>query len=136
MHKHVNFADYLSAKIKQIISVIFYQNCNSCDIQRWSRRHKARGQGQGQLFRGQTLSRTEILEAKDQGKQAASVLKKKRSKKIFFSGDLHKTRSSKKFFSGDLQKNVFKKFFQTIYKKMSFKKFLLGDLQKSNNSKK
>ena len=45
--------------------------------QRWSRGHKARGQGQeqkkiegqGQFFRGQTLSRprTGMLEAKDQG---------------------------------------------------------------------
>ena len=78
------FADYLSAKIKQIISDIFYQNCNSCDIQRWSRRQKARGQGQGQLFRGQTLSRTEILEAKNQGNRRQVFSKKKGLKKFFF----------------------------------------------------
>ena len=50
--------------------------------QRWSRGHEARGQGQGQPFRGQTLSRpgTEMLVAKD---TAASVLQKKVFKKVF-----------------------------------------------------
>ena len=62
--------------------------------QRWSRAHKARGQGQGhkkirgqgQPFRGQTLSRpwTGMLEAKD---TAASVLQKKGLQKSF-SGNL------------------------------------------------
>ena len=56
---------------------------------------KIRGQGQGQPFRGQTLSRTDPLEAKDritrgQGQgprtQAHAFSKKKSSK--FFSGDL------------------------------------------------
>ena len=56
--------------------------------QRWSRGHKARGQGQGQPFRGQTLSRprTEMLEAKakDQGhKRKCSPKKKKVFTKIF-----------------------------------------------------
>ena len=47
---------------------------------------KIRGQGQGQPFRGQNLSRprTGMLEAKD---TSASVLKKKGFQKIF-SGDL------------------------------------------------
>ena len=64
-------------------------------LQRWSRGHKARGQdqgqvhkkirgqGQGQPFRGQTLSRprTGMLEAKD---TAASVFQKKKVfKKVF-----------------------------------------------------
>ena len=72
-----------------------------CSNQRWSRGHKARGQGQGQghkkirgqgqgqPFRGQNLSRprTGMLEAKakDQGhRRKCSPKKKKTSSKIFF----------------------------------------------------
>ena len=57
-------------------------------------RKKIRGQGQGQPFRGQTLSRprTGMLEAKakDQG-QKAQVLSKKKKKGLHknFSSDLH-----------------------------------------------
>ena len=49
---------------------------------------KIRGQGQGQPFRGQTLSRprTGMLEAKDQGHRCKRSQKKRSSK--FFSGDL------------------------------------------------
>ena len=57
---------------------------------------KIRGQGQGQPFRGQTLSRprTGMLEAKakDQGHKAQVLSKKKKKKKGLhknFSGDLH-----------------------------------------------
>ena len=76
---------------------------------------KIRGQGQGQPFRGQTLSRprTGMLEAKakDQGhKRKCSPKKKRSSQKFFrrspkkkglhknFSSDLHKKTFSKKFF--------------------------------------
>ena len=74
---------------------------------------KIRGQGQGQPFRGQTLSRprTGMLEAKDQGhKRKCSAKKKRTSQKFFrrspkkkglhknFSSDLHKKTFSKKFF--------------------------------------
>ena len=64
-------------------------------IQRWSREHKARGhrhkknrgQGQGQPFRGQILSRprTGMLEAKakDQGHSRKYSPKKKVFKKVF-----------------------------------------------------
>ena len=67
---------------------------------------KIRGQGQGQPFRGQTLSRprTRMLEAKakDQGHKA-QVLSKKKKKGFHknFSGDLKKKKKktfSKKFF--------------------------------------
>ena len=70
-------------------------------VQRWSRGHttrgqehkKIRGQGQGQPFRGQTLSRprTGMLEAKakDQGHKRKCSPKKKGLHKNF-SGDLHK----------------------------------------------
>ena len=88
--------------------------------QRWSRGRKARGQGQGhkkilgqgqgQPFRGQTLSRprTGMLETKD---TSASALQNHKN----FLGDLQKKkkkkRSSQKFFKRSPQKNVFKKFF-------------------------
>ena len=56
----------------------------------WSRGHKARGQGQGQPFRGQTLSRqrTGMLEtkAKDQGHKRKCSPKKSLQKA--FSGVL------------------------------------------------
>ena len=74
--------------------------------QRWSGGHKARGQGQGhkkiqgqgQPFRGQTLSRprTGMLEAKDQGHKRKCSPKKGLHKN--FSSDLHKKTFSKNFF--------------------------------------
>ena len=72
---------------------------SQCRNQRWSRGHKARGQGQGhkkirgqgQPFRGQTLSRprTGMLEAKakDQGHSRKCSPKKKGLQKSF-SGNL------------------------------------------------
>ena len=67
---------------------------------------KIRGQGQGQPFRGQTLSRprTGMLEAKakDQGHKAQVLSKKKKKKKGLhknFSSDLHDKTLSKKFFN-------------------------------------
>ena len=67
---------------------------------------KIRGQGQGQPFRGQTLSRprTGMLEAKakDQGHKAQVLSKKKKKKKGLhknFSSDLHEKTLSKKFFN-------------------------------------
>ena len=70
--------------------------------------------GQGQPFRGQTLSRprTGMLEAKakDQGHKA-QVLSKKKKKK-----GLHKN------FSGDLQKKKKKKVFTKIFQAISTKK--------------
>ena len=90
-----------STKIFLKILQTYFRNCGmkSYVLQRWSRGHKARGQGQGhkkirgqgQPFRGQNLSkpRTGMLEAKakDQGHR------RKRSKKKGF----------QKFLSGDLQ---------------------------------
>ena len=76
---------------------------------------KIRGQGQGQPFREQTLSRprTEMLEAKAKDTSASALQKKRVFTKIFqaiskiknkkglhknFSGDLHKKTFSKKCF--------------------------------------
>ena len=80
---------------------------------------KIRGQGQGQPFRGQTLSRprTGMLEAKakDQGHKA-QVLSKKKKKK----------RSSQKFFKRSPLKNVFQKIFQALHKILTFQKIVLS----------
>ena len=95
---------------------------------------KIRGQGQGQPFRGQTLSRprTGMLEAKakDQGHKA-QVLSKKKGLQKNFSGDLRKKikkkkRSSQKFFRRSPLKNVFQKIFQALHKILTFQKIVLS----------
>ena len=84
---------------------------------------KIRGQGQGQPFRGQTLSRprTGMLEAKakDQGHKAQVLSKKKKKKKkkkvfkkIFQAISKKKKKGLHKNFSSDLhEKTLSKKFF-------------------------
>ena len=64
---------------------------------------KIRGQGQGEPFRGQVLSRarTGKLEVKDQGHKRTCSEKKKGLQK-FFSGNLKNKKVIKKFFSGVL----------------------------------
>ena len=98
--------------------------------QRWSGGHKARGQGQrhkkirgqgqGQPFRGQTLSRprTGMLEAKDQGHKRECSPKK---------------RSSQKFFKRSPQKNVFKKIFQALHKILTIQKIVLSSSREQAN---
>ena len=96
---------------------------------------KIRGQGQGQPFRGQTLSRprTGMLEAKakDQGHKA-QVLSEKKKKGLHknFSGDLQKKkkkkRSSQKFFKRSPRKNAFQKIFQPLHKILTFQKIVLS----------
>ena len=81
---------------------------------------RGQGPGQGQPFRGQTLSRprTGMLEAKakDQGHKA-QVLSKTKKKGLHknFSGDLQKKKKKKK-------KKVFTKIFQAISTKKRFPK--------------
>ena len=99
------------ACLATLLMILFFC-CNS--DQRWSRGHKARGQGQGhkkkirgqgqgQPFRGQNLSRprTRMLEAKarDQG---------------------HSRKCSPK-------KKVFKNFFQAISNSLAYPEFLIGE---------
>ena len=93
---------------------------------------KIRGQGQGQPFRGQKLSRprTGMLEAKDQGHKA-QVLSKKKKKvftKIFqaISKKKKKKRSSQKFFKRSPLKNVFQTIFQALHKILTFQKIVLS----------
>ena len=102
--------------LQRIEGVTLFNKVRSSE-QRWSRGHKARGQGQP--FRGQTLSRprTGILEAKDQGHKAQvlSKKKKKRSSQKFFRRSQKKKKKKKglhKNFSSDLhEKTLSKKFF-------------------------
>ena len=74
---------------------------------------KIQGQGQGQPFRGQTLSRprTGTLKAKDQGHKRKCSPKKKRS--------------SQKFFRRSPQKHVFHKIFQALHKILTIQKLVL-----------
>ena len=110
--------------------------------QRWSRGHKARGQGQGhkkilgqgQPFREQTLSRprTGMLEAKAKD-TSASVLQKKRSSQKFFRRSPKKKRSSQKFFWRSPQKNVFQKIFQALHKILTIQKIVLSSSRRQAN---
>ena len=93
---------------------------------------KIRGQGQGQPFRGQTLSRprTGMLEAKakDQGHKRKCSPKKinKVYTKIFQAISKKKKRSLQKFSKRSPQKNVFQKFFQGLHKILTIKKIVLS----------
>ena len=79
---------------------------------------KIRGQGQGQPFRGQTLSRprTGMLEAKakDHGHKRKCSPKKK------------KKRSSQKFFRRSPQKNVFQTIFLALHEILTIQKVVLS----------
>ena len=92
---------------------------------------KIRGQGQGQPFRGQTLSRprTGMLEAKDT-KRKCSPKKKKRSSQKFFRRSPKKKKKKKKVFTKIFQaistKNVFQKIFQALHIILTFQKILLS----------
>ena len=110
-----------------ILSLKFnHYNYSQCNQQRWSRGHKARGQGQEQPFRGQTFSRprTGMLEAKakDQGHRRKCSPKKKKGLHKNFSGDLKKKkRSSQKFFKRSPQK-----IFQALHKILTIQKIVLS----------
>ena len=88
-----------------------------CANQRWSRGHKARGQGQGHKKnlrpRPRTaFPRTDTLEAKDQGHKRKCSPKQKRS--------------SQKFFKRSPQTNVFQKIFQALHKILTIQKIVLS----------
>ena len=96
-----------------------------------SREHKARGQGQEQPFRGQTLSRprTGMLEAKakDQGhKRKCSPKKKKKVITKIFQAITKKKKKKKKvftkFFRQSPQKNAIQKIFQALHKILTIQK--------------
>ena len=86
--------------------------------------------GQGQPFRGQTLSRprTGMLEAKAKDTSASALQKEKKKvfTKIFQTISEKKKRSSQKNFKRSPQKNVFQKIFQAIHKILTIQKILLS----------
>ena len=93
--------------------------------QRWSRGHKARGQGQGHKKNPRprtAFPRTDTLEAKDrnargQGHKRKCSPKKSSSQKFFRRSPKKKEkRSSQKFFKRSPRKNVFQKIFQALHK--------------------
>ena len=86
---------------------------------------KIRGQGQGQPFRGQTLSRprTGMLEAKDQGHKAQVLSKKKKKKKVFTKIFQKKKKKKKK---------VFTKIFQAVFTEKRFPENFSSALQNFN----
>ena len=104
---------------KNLLFCFFYGTLTRCVLrpwQRWSRGHKARGQGQGQPFRGQTLSRPKDRNARGQGPRTqAQVLSKKKKKGLpkNVSSDLHK-------------KNVIQKNFQVLHKILTIQKIVLS----------
>ena len=75
---------------------------------------KIRGQGQGQPFRGQTLSRprTGMLEAKPKDTRTSVFQQKKRSSEKIFKGSPEK-------------KNVFQNIFQALHKLLTTQKIVL-----------
>ena len=88
---------------------------------------KIRGQGQGQPFRGQTLSRprTGMLEAKakDQGHKRKCSPKKRSSQKFF---RRFQKKKKKKIFRRSPQKNAFQKIFQALHKILTIQKIVLS----------
>ena len=89
--------------------------------------------GQGQPFRGQTLSRprTGMFEAKakDQGHKRKCSLKKKRSSQKFFK----RSQKKKFFFKRSPQKNVFQKNFQALHKILTIQKIVLSSSRGQGN---
>ena len=106
------------------------------NYQRWSRGHKARGQGQGHKKNPRprtAFPRTDTLEAKDRNArgqgprtQAQVLSKKKKGLHKNFSGDLQKKRSSQKFFKRSPRKHVFQKIFQALHKILTIQKLVLS----------
>ena len=82
--------------------------------------------GQGQPFRGQTLSRPR---PRTKDTSASALQKKKVFTKIFQAiskKKKEKKRSSQKFFRRSPRKNVFQKIFQAIHKILTIQKILLS----------
>ena len=95
------------------------------NYQRWSRGHKARGQGQGHKKISWPRPRTDPLEAKDQGHKTQAFSKKKIlkifmaiSEKRFLKFFFRQKRSSKIFFRRSLLEETKKRSLQ-IFRKVS-----------------
>ena len=108
---HLHFSLTAFRKKYQSVSLVI-----KVTNQRWSRGHKARGQGQGHKKILRPRPRTDPREAKDQGHRRKCFQKKRSSK--FFSGD-PKKKVFKNFFSGDLYLRKPKKRSLQIFRKVS-----------------
>ena len=84
---------------------------------------KIRGQGQGQPFPGQTLSRPRT---KDTSARALQKKKKRSSQKFFRRSPKQKKRVLTKIFQAISTKNVFHKIFQALHKILTIQKLLLS----------
>ena len=91
---------------------------------RWSRGHKARGQGHKKNPRPRprtAFPRTDTLEAKDRNARGQGQGPRTQS-----ASALQKKRSSQKFFRRSPLKNVFQKIFQPLHKILTFQKIVLS----------
>ena len=107
-------------------------------MQRWSRGHKARGQGHKKISEAKAKdSLSEDRHSRGQGQEcsrprtkdtsASALQKKKVFTKIFQTISKNKKkRSSQKFFKRSPQKNVFKKIFQAHHKILTTQKIVLS----------
>ena len=94
-----------------------------CRVQRWSRRHKAQGQGHKKNPRPKprtALPRTDPLEAKDSNAWGQSQGPRTQAQV------LSKKRSSEKIFRRSPEKNVFQKNFQALHKLLTTQKIVLS----------
>ena len=100
--------------------------------QRWSRGHKARGQGPKKKSEAQD-SLSEDRTSRGQAQECTRPRPRTKDtsasallKKIFFQAISKKKRSSQKFFKQSLQKNVFQLIFQALHKILTIQKILLS----------
>ena len=119
---------FLNGDVKTLIK----QKLTKRNKQRWSRGHKARGQGHKKNPRPRprtAFPRTDTLEANDrnargQGQgprtQAQVLSKTKKGLHKNFSGDLQKKKKRSS------QKNVFRKIFQALHKILTIQKIVLS----------
>ena len=107
------YAGFLKGGAGNLKKKVFTQN------QRWSRGHKARGQGHKKNPRPRTaFPRKDTLEAKVRNAQGQGHKRKCSPKK--------KKRSSQKFFKQFSRKNVFQKIFQALHKILTVQKIVLS----------
>ena len=94
--------------------------------QRWSRGHKARGQGHKKNPKPRprtAFPRTDTLEAQDRNARGQGQGLRTQAQVLF---KKKKKRSSQKFFKRSPQKNVFQKNFQALHKILTIQKILLS----------
>ena len=110
-----------------VVLILFSRISSNSSNQRWSRGHKARGQGQAHK-----KMRRHGHEPRTQAKVFS-----KTSSKFFFQAISKKKRYSKHFFrQSPKQKKVFKTFFQAISKtKKGIQNFFSGNLRKKGHQK-